>query len=287
MVNYNQLKSELIDCVTDISYPQSDDYYEKSSADGYAFLGAAKELLDLDSRQEEKEVWNGKPYGLRKPYTIKGTVFSADTQYLYTGWSCALFGVLLDRKDNQGRVNRIKDSLSSLPVFEDGYAKQAISYCSPKCQYIVPNVQAMAVQLGVNKENSLNWLFRRFRKGNWKYHLRGTNKYHPQEDGFHLAMMWFALRGLDLDKKYDVMREGLQSNLVSMIANNYPKHHINWQHGFLALSCEQVTPLRDKCIKLAFETVQDKNSNFRAKCLNAFALAVLFVDHEQKLFKEL
>jgi len=61
--------------VNTIKYPISDIYFEKSSSDGYAFLGLARSLLKMETFDIEKKLEN-MAYGLNAEKTIRGTYYN-------------------------------------------------------------------------------------------------------------------------------------------------------------------------------------------------------------------
>lgn len=273
--------SELRTIVSRIQDPRRNEYFEKTSVDGPAFLCAAEVLLSIDTTRQ-LDVFTQSAIGLRAPYEIKGTKLGANATYLYSAWSmwlCSLACADMGGLPEADLIQRakIKKALEPLNVYTSGYAKGAVAYSIPDCHYLVPNVQAMAVHMDINREGCLDWLNNNCVNGSWEYAtLNNPKEPRKWEDPFHLAMMLYALKCSNLtDEKSKKTIQLLEDNLVIETKHRYPTHKINWHHGFLALACQSDKATMDKCVANAASVIKDHKSNFRAKALNAYALAVL------------
>lgn len=256
--------------VQSVEHPTKDDdhsYYSLTSVDGYALLGAAKYLLGLDYSKEKNYVFNGDVFGLRAAYQIKHETFPPNTTYLYSSWVVNFFAKCLG-KDYEKKV---VSSINTLPVFSDTFANGAVSYCSPKCNYIVPNVQAMAVNLHEKGAKCLRYLQDTEVSGNWRYARLKEKTFLPvMEDIPHLAFMIVAL---DSVEEAADMVSRMRLNLDRMYSNNVNRGRINNTDALFSMATKDGS-LKKRALKNAQLTLADDKENFRARCWCAYALAL-------------
>jgi len=186
--------------VAGIQLPKSNVYYEASSADGFAFLGAARARLGLDC-SSELEAIEDRDFCLNAAQTINKTQtrLPADTQYVYTLWACC---ELVREIAHSRHLGRVMSTLESIGSYPDGMAR----YCTHEIRYKVPNVTSAAASLfafagNIDRAEALVALLRaRQRGGNWSYSVQGPGGWKASgvEDSHHLAMMIYQLRQVQM-----------------------------------------------------------------------------------------
>lgn len=178
--------------IENLKMPTDNKYFEKSSADGYAFLGAARAILNLPSKQFKKEVID-RNLSLNAQHRINKRKLPQDTSYTYTLWTCHE----LARELGGALMARILKEVKEIGRYDTGWQR----YCSNEIFYTVPNVcSAAALIYHDNREMKLakeliDFLVKEQIDGNWHYHQidrkDGTLTIARVEDKYHLAMMLY------------------------------------------------------------------------------------------------
>ena len=266
------------DRISEIGFPEKQDYYQVTSVDGYALLGAAKALLGMDCLAEAGIVFNGEAIGLRDSYAIQGQHFDGYTEYLYSCWVASIFAELYDRK----YLQQIKDIVGKFTLYTDGIAYNAISYTYPDCNYIVPNVQAMAYDLHYAGYRCLKWLEKNIHEGNWRYGFRQENHFiERKEDIPHLGFICLALRNKPLAKRVIDTAEATMNKLYE---SGNDKSRISNLHPVFALATSKQS-LKIKALGKTVDILCNESENFRARCWAAYSLAKSVTEgYDEKLY---
>lgn len=266
--------------INGISFPKTNAYYENDSADGFAFLGAARQMVGLDSEECRVELTK-RNYTLNAERKIGATGASVhkNTQYVYTLWSCMeLFSLLKDEE----RINFLCDTVDKIGRYENGMVR----YCTTEIRYVVPNVtSAAALMFSIKGEHDkatelIDVLEKnQCENGNWRYEIIDeiTNVHTPHkcEDSYHLAMMIYHLRGVARLSNLNANRmidRGL-SCLVEMNEKSLSPGSVGWGIPMLYLAVDGKNPELSK--RAYYETIKDSIShpNFRTRALSAFCIA--------------
>jgi len=272
MPNLSKLNEKSLKArVQAIYFPTVQDYYQLTSADGYALLGAAKFLLGLEYQKEEEIVFNGDVLGLRDSYAIQGEKFDRDTEYIYTCWVSSIFAELIDKK----KLQEIKQKVGCFSIYSRGISTNAISYTLPDCNYIVPNVQAMAVGLHYAGFKCLKWLEKNIYEDNWRYGFKNENHFiNRTEDIPHLGFICMALNGKEAAKK---VIQTAEVTMNKMYESNVCKSQIGNLDAVFSLATSN-EKLKKIALMKTHKVLCDEGENFRARCWAAYALAKAFTD---------
>lgn len=261
----------LRDKICSIKFPTVQDYYQITSADGYALLGAAKSLLNIDFQNEYKIVFNGEVYGLRDSYGIQGEQFDENTEYIYTCWVASIFAELVDVE----KLQDIKERVSRFPIYARGIAMNAVSYTLPDCNYIVPNVQAMAVRLHYDGRKCLKWLHKNIYDSNWRYGFRGEDHFiNRSEDIPHLGFICIALRSNESAK---TVVQTAEATMNKAYKSSERSSKISNLDAVFSLATRN-EKLRKNALSEAYKVLCNEDENFRARCWAAYALAKAYSD---------
>tara|TARA_Y100000287_G_C14225815_1_gene358952 strand:+ start:451 stop:1305 length:855 start_codon:yes stop_codon:yes gene_type:complete len=203
------------DRIACIRFPFENKYFEKTSADGYAYLGFSRSRLGLDSIGCYEHVLD-LGFSLGENNRVKSVLCPADTQYAYTVWPCIeLFRENCRRESvlTNNDLRRAEEVFRSIGAYDCGMHR----YCDVEVNYVVPNMTSISALLYAylnnqddarkalkvlsdNQDSNGNWTYKKIVNGK---RVRGT-----QEDVLHLGMMIFQLRKCE---------EILQIDLGSMI----------------------------------------------------------------------
>jgi len=255
-----------------IKFPKNNNlYYERDSADGYAFLGYAKCKVGLDPFlcYEAIEMRNFSLYAEQK---ILNTHVPKEAKYVYTLWPCVEF--LLEYGHDQLAYNLV-NTLDVIGRYDNGMMK----YCSVDIEYIVPNATSAAALLYVlgNRCEETKDLVDVLRNeqiyGNWRYKIPG-GKYSRYEDPFHLAMMVYHLREIEImsgiktsdmvDKSIEVIKKYNRKNI-------YPGS-IGWGIPMLYVAIKGIDKYLEHVTLSLIHKKYINNSNFRVRGYSAWAL---------------
>lgn len=180
-----------------ISFPETNVYYEKVSADGYAFLGASQALANED-HTACLEAINERNWSLNSPQQILKTHTTAENKYIYTLWTCAELFHAINDTDNLHKIASIVQDIGKYP-------NGMMRYCSEEIYYLVPNVTSAAILVytmtgrHVAAKKLAETLYsNQDDNGNWRYYTLNDDltkdKRKRQEDCYHVAMMIYHLR---------------------------------------------------------------------------------------------
>jgi len=183
-----------------LTYPNAsvNNYYEYSSADGFAFAGAALAMRKSDLvfdllKEVDKRNWK-----LNAAIGINKIPVSISNDYVYTLWTCAEFFYIL--KDKQ-RLREVANRIDNIGRYASPI--NLVRYCSEEVNYVVPNVTSAAILVytmvgrhGKAKKLLDIFLQHQHYNGNWKYYvLNSTGPRHTVfEDCYHLSMILYHLR---------------------------------------------------------------------------------------------
>ena len=186
-----------------LKYPDAsiNNYYEYSSADGFAFAGAALAMQQQSSDEVTNllEEVDKRNWRLDAPIIINNISVTANNNYVYTLWACAEFFYAL--KDNQ-RLREVAKRIDNIGCYSNPI--NSIRYCSEEVNYVVPNVTSAAILVytmvgrhGKAKKLLSNFLRRQHNNGNWQYATLVPKmglRYTVFEDCYHLSMILYHLR---------------------------------------------------------------------------------------------
>lgn len=133
--------SHLKTMVGSVPYPYANKYFESDSADGFAFLGCARQVLGLDT-DYCREAIEKRSFTLNARQRIKATniVAPATNRYVYTLWPCVEF---LHARGEHETVGKLMDIVEDIGVYGNGMVR----YCSHEIDYVVPNVTSACAML--------------------------------------------------------------------------------------------------------------------------------------------
>lgn len=248
-------------------------YYSYTSVDGYAWLATAKAMLGLDYSAELKIIMKEEALGLRAPHTMLavGKRYTSNATYTYSCWPVWELAQVTQLDE---LIRFVETELSCISIYEGGGIEAgAIEYVSEGCDYLVPNIQALAaLMLPQHRTSLLEWLTQNQNDdGNWYYRIISTQEKKSKEDVFHLAFITYALRQLEyrgstLDK---VLRYIYKETLTAI-----PAGSIGWGPPMvLRAICGLQDELEQRAITASERLLQDKDANFRARAFAAWALA--------------
>lgn len=263
----------MISTVNDIKLPDTNIYFENSSADGFAFLGyaRAKAGLGCDYLYDAVKKRN---FCLNSSQTIRKVTVAADNQYVYTIWVCIEFLSLINKDDD------IEDLISRVDAIGQ-YPNKMMRYCSTEVHYLVPNVTSAAAliySMAAQKDKAIELvqvLRDKQKGGNWEYYDLRANKPVRFEDSYHLAMMVYHLR--EIKRISGIDTEDLVSKSIvclnKMNAQELQGGSIGWGIPMLYVATKGID---DKLNKRAYNGLMSEsinNTNFRVRAIAAWALA--------------
>lgn len=272
-------KSQITKIVSGIRFPKSNIYFEKCSADGYAFFGYARKFLDMSCNDCFKKIIN-RNFSLGAANKIRKVKLSAENIYIYTLWTCAEFLFVLKRFDI---LEKFREYIDGIGQYENGMFR----YCKEECYYVVPNATSAAAllygHLGVHdKSKELIDILRseQLYNGNWQYYI--LNKHEKfrirrrfkEEDSYHLSMIIYHLRELERLYKIDTL-DIVEKSLVRLSKINdfvIKTPSVGWSFPMLYLATKGID---NKLSKKALERMLGlsiNNSNFRVRAISAWAL---------------
>jgi len=197
--NYGRFSQKhLKSLVSDIPYPYANEYFESTSADGFAFLGYAQQALGLDATYCRDAI-RERNYTLNAEQHIKATGITVpkSNMYVYTIWPCVEF---LNLRGEWNKIEELVHIIEEIGTYKNGMSR----YCTHEIDYIVPNVTSACALLYAitdrkGKAASLvNLLRSRQINGNWRYGRATSGKQLGMEDSYHLAMMIYHLRQVQI-----------------------------------------------------------------------------------------
>jgi len=263
------------DLVESVRFPTTNDYYEKSSIDGYAFLGCARSRLNLDITDCLKAV-RERVRGLNDEYRIYGTVVPKDAIYIYSSFPVLEFYLSIGDAVPDELRKKIIDDVDMIGRYENNMVR----YCTTETNYIVPNVTAIAALMYARMRRIeeakllVNVLKTRQEKGNWRYQDASTGKYLAFEDSMHLAMITYCLQ--KLDKEYQIETHDLVDNSLKRLRkmNRFnSRNKIGWNTPWVLLTFINQYPKKTEKL---FDFVRNhaiNHENFRTRAIAAWSLS--------------
>lgn len=176
-----------------VALPQTDVFYEKSSADGYALLGCAFAKSGLNYSPFIKDI-ESRNYTLNAAQKINATKTQCtkDNIYIYTNWACATF-----LNEIGADTSLFYRNAKDMGCYLNGFHK----YCLEEINYVVPNGTTAALFIyNLHKDtNSCKNLLQTLKsnqiQGNWKYDI--PTEQFPKgmkfEDNMHLGLILYQL----------------------------------------------------------------------------------------------
>ncbi len=267
--------------IESIKLPKTNDYYEKSSADGYALLGYA--LKKINSNRDLLDEVVNRNFSLNSNYNIRNIKVSKDNQYIYTIWLCLEYILLLDQDQI---ANNLYQRVLDIGIYSNGMAR----YCVEETYYIVPNVtSAMALihcQFNNFEESKklINVLRETQYKNNWCYYdIKGKNyiKLKKFEDKYHQCMIIYHLQEI---KKYDKI---YVDDIIDRTIKPYMKYKkiadikdigkgLPWFYPMFTLIIEDYNnTLFEQGVNL-LKKKYIKHNNFRVRAFSAWVLSKLY-----------
>lgn len=278
-----ELENNIQEKIKQIKLPFDNDYYEKCSADGYAFLAYAYSKLGLEYELlfnkvlENNLTLNAERVIILQKYSMSNQSVFKETQYIYTLWTCFEFFYKIK---NHEIMNDINEKINKIGFYENGFAR----YCDTEINYLVPNVTSAyaVIKSYLNEkegvEKIINLLRINQKNGNWQYKVRkddnfyNTNKF---EDSFHLAMMVYHLRKIEknLNIKTDDIYLSSIETLYNMNKINLQEGSMGWGVPMLLLASKDINnELYNRCFDVIDKYLNHKN--FRVRAITAFCLTM-------------
>jgi len=256
-----------------VEFPQSNDYFEDSSADGYAFLGIARKNMGLPIGDILIELKSRK-WGLNREHKIRGTITPADTVFIYTMWPVFQFYL---KSFLAGKLKKIIQYIDGIGIYPNDMQR----YGTTEIKLAVPNVSALSAHMlcvagRIDDARIRIEALRREQttQGNWQY-IQDGEYTNTTEDSMHIAMIIIGLRGV---KKYsnipvdDIIQKALVE-LIRLNTNGVMPERIGWNPAWVAVASKG---LNNTLYRGAINTVlQDtiKHKNFRVRAMGAWALS--------------
>lgn len=265
--------SDLRQRVREIAPPEDNSYHQRTSADGWAFLGFAQHRLGLDYSRSVYEMFK-RQCRLNGENVINATSTTVpeDANYVYTIWACVELLRALRKPD---AMHWLVCILEDIGIYPNGMQR----YCSYEIDLEVPNVTSAAALLyawdGQTEIASrlVDMLRMRQIDGNWWYIIHSTGEKYKPEDSFHLAMMISHLRelqssGIQTDDLLDPALDALWTmNMLELDPGS-----IGWGYAMIYLA---VVRLRKAFAGRAYAATLERgliHENFRTRALSAWAL---------------
>jgi len=261
--------------IQSVALPTTNVYFENDSADGFAFLGAAKALLGLNAELLCGMVRDRK-YRLNAARKVKKTKVKVpeDNVYVYTLWaSYELFAAVQSQED----LVKIRDMLKTIGFYPNGLIK----YCTTEIHYGVPNAASAAALLFAYYgdldlvSDLVGWLRDAQKNGNWHYQNMKSGKVLPPEDPYHVAMIAYQLR--ELQRLHGIKTDDIVEHSIADLSQTNKREidggSIGWGVPMIYLATIGLAP---KLSRRAFrETTKSSivHSNFRTRAIAAWALA--------------
>lgn len=268
-------ENDLVKLIGNIEFPSTNNRNEKTSADGYALLGCAREMLDLDSDScLEKMVDCGFSINEDKKIAKDKVIVPAKTFYVYTAWTCMNY--FYEKNSFEFRKWDLLGKFYSMPIYPNGF----IAYCDYEDNYIVPNVTGSAAWIcaAVGDLEGAEKFVELLRKnqldnGNWEYLSSDGDKAGRQEDSFHLALIVHQLREVEwlteIETKDVVLRA--VSCLNRMNCDSIQRGSLGWGIPALFIATKGLDDeLSHRAEKLLFQ-YSFYNKNFRVRAYAAWA----------------
>lgn len=266
--------SDLRQRVREIAPPEGNDYHQRTSADGWAFLGYAQHRLGLDYSTSVFEMFK-RHCRLNGENIINATSIVApeDANYVYTIWTCIEFLRALRKPDS---VRWLMNILEDIGMYKNGMQR----YCDTEIDLEVPNVTSAAAllyawdgQTGI-ASRLVDLLRARQQDGNWWYVIHSTGELYKPEDSFHLAMMIYHLREIQSSgiQTGDLLDPALDA-LWTMNRLELDPGSIGWGYAMTYLA---VVRLSKSFAGRAYAATLEHgltHDNFRTRALSAWALA--------------
>lgn len=258
--------------VSSVTLPETDNYYEKTSTDGYSFLGIARSRVGLDISECIKAL-KGKSRGLNKPYKIMDVIVPANTNYVYTSHSWVKF---MDLIGKYGLVDSAIRTIDKIGQYKDGYVR----YCEAETHYTCPNVTPLAAELYsmVGRHSKARELVKVTRKhqkdGNWCYKFHGRIIHDRIEDSSHVGYIIYGLRRVERLSRVetgDVIEKALKV-LREYNPNGCETCRIGWNPPWVLVATYGIDDFLAKTAikKILLETIF--HSNFRVRAMGVWAL---------------
>jgi hypothetical protein len=268
-------RTHMKDMVSDISYPYANEYFESASADGFAFFGYAQYALGLDATYC-RDALRERNYTLNAEQRIKATGITVPktNMYVYTIWPCVEF---LHLKDEQDKIEELVHLVEDIGTYENGMVR----YCSHEIDYVVPNVTSACALLyaltGRTAEAAslIDLLRSRQIDGNWRYEIFSSGKQCGMEDSYHLAMMIYHLRQIQIITRImtsDLVDKAL-SELLKLNNEFLQPGSIGWGIPMLYVASAGLDHgLSQSALKAMMGTRGLLHKNFRVRAISAWAL---------------
>jgi len=261
-----------------IEYPVNNHYFEQDSADGFAFLGTARALANLDYKdcydqiiQRDCTLHADYACGIHKVLCPKGTKFA------YTAWACCEFARVIGDTD---LINRLAKTIESIGLYPNGMQK----YCSVDIEYLVPNVSASAALVfamngQIDKANKLIDVLVSYLDpniNNWKYMNMKDDTYVREEDPYHLAMIIYCLKEADVAyglNTQDIVALSMERLEAMWVTRPGYRGRAGWGPPMIYMACKNLN--KDIAKKALDITTQETivAPNFRARAIAAWALS--------------
>jgi hypothetical protein len=260
-----------------ITFPESDVYFEKSSADGYAFFGIYKALSGLKYSDCIAAIVE-RNATLNSEQTINATniVVPKDACYVYTAWICYEFAHLVH---DSSLMKLMVERIAGIGRYPSGMQK----YCNHEIEYVVPNVTSAAALvyamegMQMEAQELIRVLVEKQRlDGNWDYCIIRDGKeelINRQEDSYHLAMIVYHLRKIEryVDFNLHLTLKKALACVERQNHNRIQRGSIGWGPPMIFVATKGKKLLTSIRAYLAMRNEFRKNHNFRVRAIICWA----------------
>jgi len=269
----------VIEEIKNIKLPLQNSYYEKCSADGYGYLGySLYKLGEEHTHCLKKMEENNYTLNADRVIGITNKKVFKHTNYTYTLSVCIDYLHMVGDTD---KLNHLYDIFKTIGFYGDSGLYR---YCDTEISYGVPNTTSAAAFIfalmgDIDKcQRCIDFLRKTQLKGNWYYYIingdNKLNKIQRSEDSFHLAMMVFHLRMVEILTNIEV--KSIYSESIDLLKilnkNKLQGGTIGWGIPMLYLASKG---LDDSLSNRSYDMIMNqsiKNSNFRVRGLSAYCL---------------
>jgi hypothetical protein len=264
--------------VSEIKFPESNIYFEKVSADGYAFLGFARTKCNLNYNNCLNKIIENK-FSLNSNHSIKGINVTKNNKYVYTMWTCCEFLYQIGKKD---LILSLGKEIDKIGTYDNGMYR----YCLEEVFYLVPNVTtAAALIFSYNGEfektkNIIKSLYNYDREHGLQYFFLNSllklDRLGQKEDAYHLAMMAYHLVTIEKISKINTRNLYLKiiEDLEKINVRRISPGTIGWGYPMLYAATKGSNVELEKRSLSATLKCGIHNANFRTRAMSAWALTL-------------
>lgn len=309
--NINTNINYIIINIDKIKNNDGDDYFQKSSPDGYCFHGLS--LYNINEINEAKKYFKilknmNFHFNLPKNKELNHG-YNGDDIIVYTYVWC----FILSNKFNKSISSNLYNKLNSISTFENGYLKYSKNYSK---LYSVPNIIPMFLYIDLIYNNKITNKFSKYckliikdfdyKEKNWYYKKYINNKWVNQqlEDSMHLSMIYYFIfkileysknNSIKLEKIFNKLKN-INSNIENKIINysieiknntfpNKKYSSIGWHYPWIlfVLSKTNKNNLYNYFYLECLKENGIKHKNYRTRAMTSFLLSEIYKDKNKTI----